>query len=251
MAIVDRVAAAARAAVTRLFLKTSVRMGLMTGPKGEKRVYVQVDPRTTIPGLYEASVRAHGGTPKLTQAATVRKIAGTYLESQKEAALAAVTRTVHGIFGGFAESPNPADVRDALKTSLTRIMDKLQPAIERIANTEATAARNLGGVEAIRQMAKSAGTDDPLVYFVIIRDGEACDECQDLHMLDAITPKVWKLSECESGYHERGSGRPSQLGEHPHCRCTMVYLAPGWGFNASGFAAPMPVGHDEYAKQRS
>jgi hypothetical protein len=36
------------------------------------------------------------------------------------------------------------------------------------------------------------------------------------------------------GYHKKGEPNPKVGGLHPHCRCTMVTLMPGYGFDAGG-----------------
>jgi hypothetical protein len=129
-------------------------------------------------------------------------------------------------------------------------MEKAREQIKLIAEAETTKTRNMGYAMDIAGKAKNQDIGDPIVFFVIVRDGVTCKECLRLHMLeDGITPRVWKMSELSMGWHKRGEDRPSACGEHPHCRCSLTQLAPGWGFKA-GFVSFISLDHDEFAKQR-
>lgn len=246
----DRLAAAARAAVGRLFGRAKIRMGLVAAPRGDKRLYVTVDRRFTIPGLYEGAVREGGAVPRASAAEVIRRVAAGYMDSHQEAAQAAVTRVVDGVVRGAKGVMTP-EVRGALRDALEGVLTRLTAVVERVANTEATAARNLGSLEAVGQIAAARGDRDPTVYFVVVRDGYLCEECKRLHMLeDGVTPRVWKLSELDRGYHKRGGPAPSVLGLHPNCRCTQTILLPGYGFGAGGGVRFVAPDHDEYARQR-
>jgi len=96
--------------------------------------------------------------------------------------------------------------------------------------------RNVGILEGIVKTNAVAGVEDPTVFFVVVRDGVLCGECKRLHMLeDGVTPRVWKLSEVGHGYHKKGEQFPKVGGLHPHCRCVLSTLLPGYGFNEGGF----------------
>jgi hypothetical protein len=68
-------------------------------------------------------------------------------------------------------------------------------------------------------------------------------------MPDKITPRVWKLSEIKFSYHKKGESNPSISGLHPHCRCSLTFLSPNFGFR-DGQVSFMGLGHNEYLKQR-
>jgi hypothetical protein len=68
-------------------------------------------------------------------------------------------------------------------------------------------------------------------------------------MPDLVTPRVWKLSEIGFGYHKKGENNPKIAGLHPHCRCGLAFLAPGFGFKG-GQVSWIGEGHDEYKAQR-
>ena len=95
------------------------------------------------------------------------------------------------------------------------------------------------------------GDEDPVVYFVTVRDEHLCAECRRLHLMeDGSTPRLWRSSEVGHAYHKRGDPDPKVHGLHPHCRCTPVSLAPGYGFDAAGRPTFVRLGHDALAEQR-
>ena len=65
------------------------------------------------------------------------------------------------------------------------------------------------------------------------------------------SPRLWKLSELSGGYHQRGQDFPSVMLLHPHCRCTMVMVPPGYGFDKKGHLTFVGLDHNELEKQRS
>lgn len=129
-------------------------------------------------------------------------------------------------------------------------MEKARSHMKLIAEAETTKTRNMGHTMEIASKSESAGIEDPTVFFIVVRDGLLCSECKRLHMLpDGITPRCYKMSELSMGYHKRGEDRPSACGEHPHCRCSLAQLPPGWGFKG-GYVSFVSLEHDEYARQR-
>jgi hypothetical protein len=102
----------------------------------------------------------------------------------------------------------------------------------------------------ITRASASLDDADPTVFFVVVKDAATCKECIRLHLMDdGSTPKLWKFSELKQGYHKRSEDYPSAFGLHPHCRCTLTYLAKGFGFSR-GRVSYIREGHDEYSKQR-
>jgi hypothetical protein len=125
-------------------------------------------------------------------------------------------------------------MREKLRVHLDDVMKEMATHVEAIVDTEASNARNVSLMDGIVRINAARGIDDPVVYFVVVRDNVTCDECIKLHLLkDKRTPRVWKLSEVGQGYHKRGDDHPKIGGLHPHCRCTMVTLLPGFGFKAA------------------
>lgn len=248
--IAETLAAAARAAVERIFTKQKLRLGLQRPGRGDKRLTVTVEPVLTLPGLFHRAAREHGAEPRRGGFEEVRRVAAGYLDAQAEVAKAAVTRVVTQVITR-AEGLVTDEVRDQLRDALKNVLERLGGAVERIVDTEATAARGLAGMEAIGAVSAAAGVQDPVIFWVIVRDGKVCPECRRLHLWDdGVTPRVWRRSEVSATYHVRGGGTPSFLGLHPHCRCEVTTLLPGWGFDADGHVKYIAPGHDEYARQR-
>lgn len=130
-------------------------------------------------------------------------------------------------------------------------MTKARGHMKLIAEAETTKTRNMGHTMEIVSDAKEKGIEDPIVFFIVVRDGLLCKECKRLHLLDdGVTPRVWKLSELSMGYHKRGEDRPSSCGEHPFCRCSLSQLPQGWGFKG-GYVSFISLTHDELSTQRN
>jgi hypothetical protein len=243
----DRLRAVAVAAVDRLFVRAKVRAGVVRTPTGDKRLMVSTGP-VTLPGLFELTSREHGTAPRPGALEDVRRAAAGYLDAQAAAVKAAAGRLVGQIVSG--EGLMTPKQKKELVGALDRLLTRATAAVDRIVNTEATAVRNLAGLDAIAAMATHGGVDDPNVFWVIVRDGKVCKECVRLHTVDGSRPRVWKLSEVAKTYHERGQNFPSIFGLHPHCRCTQTYLAPGYGFDSDGFVKFVGIHHDEHKAQR-
>lgn len=254
MAAEGRAERLARDIISRLFLKTRIRMGLTVTPRGDRRLTVEANPRLSVVSLYEAAVRAGGGIPRLTRLAHLRRVASGYLEAQKEAAVAAVSRVVGGVVGAADLTSRvvlPDQVRKDLIVGLDTVLQRLRPAVERIVSTEAVAARNFGDLEIVQRQGQQAGVADPATFFVVVRDGQLCGECRRVHLMpDGITPRVWRQSEISGSYHRRGEDRPSAFGMHPNCRCRPRALLPNYGFDERGMLTYVGPGHDELARQR-
>jgi hypothetical protein len=131
-------------------------------------------------------------------------------------------------------------------------LGKARSGLERIAASEATKTRNLGSLMDITRKAAEIGDKDPTVCFLVIKDAVTCKECLKIHLMpDQTTPRLFKLSELSGGYHKRGEDFPSILLLHPHCRCTMVMVPPGYGFDSKGHLTFISSDHNELEKQRA
>lgn len=172
-----------------------------------------------------------------------------YIESLKNKTSSDVTESVDALVKE-AKLRNTYVTSAAVAVIIAAAMDKARNHMKLIAEAESTKTRNLGHTMDIASKAEIQGIDDPTVFFIVVRDGSLCGECERLHMLDGgVTPRVWKMSELSMGWHKRGEDRPSANGEHPHCRCSLSQLPPGWGFKG-GFVSFISLDHDEYKVQR-
>src|ERR1035437_627738 len=139
----------------------------------------------------------------------------------------------------------------AVKAVITEEMNKARFKLLAIVESEATKLRNIGSLMSISRMAASVGDNDPTCFFVVVRDNATCKECLRLHMSDnGTTPRLYKFSELKHSYHKRGDDKPSIFGLHPHCRCTLVYLTRGFGFDKKGKLDYQSEGFDLYSEQR-
>lgn len=170
-----------------------------------------------------------------------------YIESLKNRTSSSVTEAVDALVkeaktrGDRVSSSQVAEI-------IASQMQKAKNDMKVIAEAETTKTRNMGHTMEIASKAKEFGIDDPTVFFVVVRDGLLCKECERLHLLPDGTPKVYKMSELSMGWHKRGEDRPSACGEHPNCRCTLTQLSPGWGFKG-GYISFISLTHDEYQLQ--
>lgn len=205
----------------------------------------------SLPGIYEAAVADEGGLPNLETYFGIMETAGNYIDATRERAKASVKTKLAAFMNEKGPSKDYKQLIVALEGALSETWAKVGYEVQRIIDSEATTARNIGFAEGIERVAASQGIDDPTVFFVVVRDNIRCNECTRLHLLeDKITPRVWKMSELSHDYHKKGDPVPSIHGLHPHCRCSITVLMPGFGFDASGKVTWIKEGWDEFAEQR-
>jgi hypothetical protein len=224
--------------------------GRVLGPdfirsRGDKNIFVGHRRDFSIPGLYRRAAAEEATRPNEATLNSLAKIAESYLDAERERTKARVLKAVQDWV-----SRDGTDMATVLGGELAGLFTQATKAVARIVDSESTTARNMGTLEGITKVAAAANVSDPAVYFVTVRDHELCEECRRLHLMpDGVTPRVWKLSDVSSGYHQRGEETPSIGGLHPHCRCSLAYLAIGFGFDSVGRVVFIGVGHDELARQ--
>lgn len=118
---------------------------------------------------------------------------------------------------------------DSRPDAMELAANKIKADAERLLETEATVARNLGALQAAGRHAELLGVEDPVVVFLVHRVG-ACQECVRLHQTASGEPRAWLQSELGTGYHRRGEDNAKVGGLHPRCRCSLVYVPPGYGY---------------------
>lgn len=175
--------------------------------------------------------------------------AHSYIEALKNKTKATIETEIDGY---MKDQNNKGQSVSELEVQ-KRIIDGLVKAkshIKTISETEATKTRNVAKTMQITRMAADMNVSDPSVYFAVVRDAKACERCVEMHLMpDRVTPRVWKLMDVTSQYAKKTDEVPSICGQHPNCRCTMVFLAPTYGFK-NGKVDYIGQGHDEYLKQR-
>lgn len=173
-----------------------------------------------------------------------------YIESLKSKTRSNIAERIDGI-AREANIKNEKMDPGAVQAVVDEELGKAKSHMSTIVETEGTKFRNIGTVSTVAWRAGELGDNDPTVYFLVFRDKSNCSECIRLHFMpDRVTPRLWRLSELNHGYHVRGGDRPSSLGLHPHCSCTLQYLAKGMGFDEMGYLHYVSEDHDAYLKQK-
>jgi hypothetical protein len=243
--------AAIEAAVDKIFARAKARFGGRVPPNTAKGLILSLKPHLSIPGLFKLAAKTEG-TPANEEALHgVVKIGMSYLDATKEKAKAKMVHEVQTFITDAHNKGIDTDVETVLGGAISDLWGDITTDVKRIMETESTIARNVSLMDSISKVNLSAGISDPLVFFVVVRDNTLCTECKRLHVQpDGITPRVWRMSELGSGYHKKGQPNPKVGGLHPNCRCILVTLLPGYGFNSSGHVEYKSPGYDEYATQR-
>jgi hypothetical protein len=243
------------AAVDALFERAKGRLlGPQAGRRtslGGKALKFSFIPDLTLGALFTAGSREEGvHKPDHDLMAGLMSITEKYLDAQKEKTKAQVVQSVQSFLQDASSSGVDTDIQTVLGGQLADLWGKVHSDVRKIVETESTVARNMGVDDAIQRISAMQGVDDPIVLFIVVRDGSRCGECTRLHLReDGVTPKVWKRSQIKAGYHKRGDDQPSVGGLHPHCRCVMSVLMPGFGFDNSGMIVWKGRDWDEYAEQ--
>lgn len=227
-------------AVDALFERAKGRLlGPQAGRRtslGGKALKFSFVPDLTLGALFAAGSKEEGvHKPDHDLMAGLMSITEKYLDAQKEKTKAQVVQSVQSFLHDATTRGVDTDVQTVLGGQLAELWGKVHSDVRKIVETESTVARNMGVDDAIQRISAMQGNNDPSVFFVVVRDGHRCSECTRLHLMpDEVTPRVWKRSEVTSGYHKKGNLFPSVGGIHPHCRCVMSVLMPGFGFDSAG-----------------
>jgi len=216
-----------------------------------KRLYIAYKPELTLKGIFDLAAAEEGVRPDQDVLKTLLKISNSYIDATKERAKAKVVQSVQSFLQDAGNKGVDTNIETVLGGKLYEVMGEATRDLKRIFETESTVVRNTSIMDGIVRTNAAAGVDDPTVFFVTVRDGVRCGECTRLHMLgDKVTPRVWKLSELGSGYHKKGDPTPKVGGLHPHCRCVLTTLMPGYGFDGGGRVQYKSPNYDEYKVQR-
>lgn len=237
-------------AIDRLFERAKARL-LGPDPRKGKSISFSYIPEFTLSGLFIAASKEEGvSTPNHDLLAGLLKIAESYMDAQKEAAKAKVIQSVQSFIQDTSTKRGKTDIESVLGEQLTDLWTKIHADVRKVVETETTVARNMGVDDAIQRISAMAGVEDPVVYFVTVRDASRCNECTRLHLMpDKTTPRVYLRSQVKAGYHKRGEDSPSVGGLHPHCRCVMSVLTPGFGFDSGGRVVWKSYGWDQLKEQ--
>jgi hypothetical protein len=220
--------------------------------KASKNLFISHLPNN---GLSSIFVQAMGNrNPNIVERDVLRSLlvsADGYIQALKATTRTNVTERVDAL-AREAKFTGSRISTEAVNQILSDELNKARSKMQTIAEAESTKLRNMGAMVDIAKVGASYGETDPTVFFVVTRDGSTCKECIRLHLMpNQLTPRLWKLSQLNQGWHKRGEETPCVAGLHPHCRCSMTIMAPGFGFNKDGLVEYKSDGHNEMSKQRA
>lgn len=243
--------AAIEAAVDKIFARAKARFSGRVPPNTAKGLILSLKPHLSIPGLFKLAAKTEGTPANEDLLHGVVKIGMTYLDATQAKAKAKTIQEVQAFITDAHNNGIDTDVETVLGGAIADLWGTVTSDIKRIMETESTIARNVSLMDSITKVNLSAGINDPLVYFVVVRDQTLCSECKRLHVQpDGVTPRVWRMSELGAGYHKKGQPNPKIGGLHPNCRCILLTLLPGYGFDKAGKVTYISPGWNEYANQR-
>jgi intein/homing endonuclease len=185
--------------------------------RGKKIFTISSRPDFSLPHLFVQAMRNRA--PNEIEADVLGGLldsAHGYIESLKNKTASNITERIDGLAREASlreETLKESDVQAVLDEEL----GKAKTHIAAITEAESTKMRNIGSMMDITKVSAGLGDLDPTVFFIVIKDKNACQECVRLHLMPNGEPRLWKLSELKQGYHKRGEDTPSAFGLHPHC----------------------------------
>lgn len=216
-----------------------------------KRLYVTYNRFYSLPGLFSQANREEGVEPDQKILNQLLSVAETYLDATRERMKARTVNTIQSFIADAHQAKEQVDIKTVLGGQLSEVHQEAANHVRMIAEAEANHTKNVGSLEGIVRINSAVGIDDPRVAFVVVNDKDLCDECRRLHLLtDGVTPRVWALSSVGHGYHKKGDPNPKMGGLHPNCRCSLITVMPGYGFNAAGLITYIGKDHDELEHQK-
>lgn len=220
-------------AIDNLFEKAKIRF---LGAPNDKRLIVTATPDFSLPGLFMAAAKNHGLKGNTETLQDLLRIAGLYIDGTKEKTKALTIKTIQSTLATAKKNKKaPEPMRNILERELSQVWETAQNQMKTIAEVEAQTAKNMSVLDGIMHVNAENSIEDPVVYFIPVKDKDLCDECRRLHLMgDDQTPRLWYMSEIGHGYHKKGDSNPKMGGLHPHCRCSLLTMLPGYSFDKSG-----------------
>jgi len=156
----------------------------------------------------------------------------SYIESAKQKSMVSLSEKIDGMTKEAnmkGTKISQAEVEKILEDE----MGKIKTDMSRIVVSETTKTKNLGATVNITRMSASIGDTDPSCYFIVRRDEHTCQYCIKNHLHPDGRPKVFKMRELSFKYlslADRKAGLRSCFGQHPFCRCQLVYIGKSFTF---------------------
>lgn len=209
---------------------------LLGGSFSGKHLYITHDPVLSMPSLFAQAAASEGGSVDHDLLQNLADVTKHFVDAQRASAKATTVRRIQMLLEDVkAGRIEPENFRNHVESELIDTWGRITSNVERVTNTESQHVLTMGLREGINQMSAVRGISDPVVVFIPKNDAALCDECRKTHLCpDETTPRCWLSSEVSSDYHVRGERRPSFHLMHPHCRCSLATVLPGFGFDAAG-----------------
>jgi hypothetical protein len=155
--------------------------------------------------MYESAIKEEAGVPDIEVLENLVGTSQKYLEAAK---LKAINTVVKDLEAHLAEeeAPTATTIQEALKDSF----EGVSAGVKRIVETELQATKSFGLLDGIIKANLSSGVDDPIVFWVVVKDDLFCNFCRKVHLMpNGITPRLWRLSEVNMGYAKKNDNVPS------------------------------------------
>lgn len=248
----------------------SLRLNLLGPAAMEKKHFIfsykTFDPRTTLASQYLAANSLNSINPESMDSDTVKKIeivAKHYIDSLEQKSVADINRVIGEKYDNLSlqakrdgksiedmmRSEYGRKILSDIKSELDVQKDRMNKAVDLLANDQLHNAQNVGALDGIIGMSKSLGISDPTVFKIGVLDEKRCKHCWRLWTLrDKVTPRVYKLSELSGSSGDYKNPDASVSPTHPNCRDVLSILMPGFGFT-NGKVSYIGQGYDEYNTQ--
>jgi hypothetical protein len=216
-----------------------------------KKVNITYHHDYSLPGLIEAAGRETGVKTSADTVSQMLKIADNYITAYESVAKAKVLKEVHAFLSDAQAKGVKTDVKTVLGGQWADVWKDVSNSVHQLVDSEATTAKNMTILEGIERISQENGIDDPVVYFVVVRDNALCDSCHRLHLMgDNKTPRLWYISELTHGYGKKDDKFPCAGPRHPHCRCVCANMPPDYGFDSAGMIEYKRPGYSAIKVQR-
>ena len=236
----------------------ALRFNLL-GPDRVSKAYVlslrgsKYDFKTSIPGAYIEANLQHSHDDRSIDRKVIQSltdVAEGYIDNLQQKSTADINRIIEQYLSDisiqaklqnqterdYLLSENGQQIIKSLKEELMRQKEQIDKIAATIVEYERHKAYNFGATDGILSAAKSIGIADPTVYKVLVDDERLCPKCRSLWLVPGSDiPKTYRLSELSSAPgSDHQHPAPSISPTHINCRCVLVTLMPGFGFNKDG-----------------
>lgn len=222
-------------------------------PKNKKIEFFVKRPDESLLDLFIKSLNGIPNELEQDVAKKLLKSSYNYLSSLKEKTKGRIADKVEAVVSESSARGTSISSNE-ISGIIGEEMLKARNHFNTITTSETTRAKNLGHAMFITRVASAEGDSDPNCYFVVKKDIHTCKHCLQNHLHPDGRPRVFKLSELKMDYlskEDRDAGACSLHGQHPSCRCRIVYIGKHFGFDKNNKITFINFGHDEYQYQKN